>query len=570
MKKKLIYILGCTLGLSIASFGQSDKVKFGAISRGVVQESTLSEGDTLNPNRLSEGHALVDLRMNINPNKKTEIGTVVRMQSELGGFFGAGADLELRQLFVKGTLYDVVSYELGDIYLQMSPYTLYNNDGEGAVNEATVFKQYRTDVSNYDNFNIGNTWWSQGGHINFGLEFDSTIVDGIGFDLFTTRVQAPNTMRFMSGGKVSAFKKKGYLINANFIQLFDAKKVNPTQESLQNGVASLEGSYTMGLNSNTLVFSGEFGASQYKVLAPIEAAENYIVPEDKTGQFFTARAGFETDDNGVKVGARYLMNGSEFYSPGAQSKRINYGTNPLLFQNVANDPFNSRSLHLYDLMADRDIYNPGISGTLMAYDPRFGNALPYGLATPNRTGVIVDAAYTDSLKVVDVNLEFGLLSDVSGVGTTEKRSFTHVKAQADFYLNKILSMKKQIKIYGGTLFNKTTRGGTVSEIDLTSLQIDAGLDVEIFSKLYWVSGVKQMSANGNEFLFDLSDHNQYGLPTFYNVDVTELMFATGLRYQFSDNMYLSVKNFTVDAANNADSTTDYSFNQWMLFFSLKL
>ena len=569
MKRTLIYTLGCALSCSIACFGQSDKVKFGAVGRGLVQEATLAD-DTLNPIRNNTASTMVDLRLNINPNKKTEIGTVVRMKSDIGGFYGASNELTLRQLYLKGTLYNTVNYEVGDIYLQLSPYTLHNNDAEGAVNEASVFKRLRNDYAYYDNFNIGNSWWSQGGHVNLGLNLDSLGEKGVKFDLFATRVKAPATMRFMNGGKVSYYTKDNYGFNLNAIQFIDAQSVNPTVEGINNSVVSLEGMYRKDLSNNYILVTGEIGASNYQVNAPIESAENYITPDAKAGQFVTVKTSYNTKNERVKFGARYLQNSANFLSAGAQSKRVNYNANPQMFQNVENDPFNTRSIQLYDLVAETSIYNPTISSTLMTYDPKYGNALPYGMSTPNRTGFFVDADYKDSVGVIEAGVEAALLSDVVGVGTSEKRQFTHVKAQANLNVNKLIGFKRGLKLYGGALYNKTTRGGNVAAIDLTSTHIDLGLDVEVISRLYLIVGAKLLNANGNEFLYDLSNHNEYTIPTFYSVNGKETMIGAGFRYEFSDNIYLSIKNLSVDSKNSAVSNGDYNFNQWMLFFSLKL
>lgn len=569
MKKTLIYTLGCALSCSIACFGQSDKVKFGAIGRGLIQESTLAD-DTLNPKRNNTANTVVDLRLNINPNKKTEIGTVVRMKSNVGSFYGPGDVLALRQLYLKGTIYNVVNYEVGDIYLKLSPYTLYNNDAEGAVNEASVFSRLRNDYAYYDNFNIGNSWWTQGGHVNFGLDLDSLGETGVGFDLFTSRIKAPNSMRFMNGAKVSYFTNDNYGFNVNAIQLIDAQSVNPTNEGINNTVVSLEGTYRKDIGNNYISVTGELGASNYLVNAPLEAADNYLTPEAKKGQFFTLKTAYNTNNDRIKVGARYLQNSANFLSAGAQSKRVNYLANPQVFQNVANDPFSTRSVQLYDLVAETSIYNPVISSTLMTYDPKYGNALPYGMATPNRTGFMIDADYKDSLGIVDLGLETALLSDVIGVGTAEKRQFTHLKAEVNLKVNKLIGFKRGLKLYGGTLYNKTTRGGDVAAIDLTTMHVDAGLDVEVISRLYIVLGAKLLNAKGNEFLYDLSNHNEYTIPTFYKVDGTETLIGAGFRYEFTDNMYLSIKNLSVDSKNSAVSNGDYNFNQWMLFFSLKL
>lgn len=569
MRNKIIYISSLFLATSLVTYGQEDKVKFGAISRGLIQESTL-QNDTVNPYKENTSNALVDLRVNINPNRKTEIGTVIRFKGDLGGFYGAGAKIELRQLFLKGTIYDKVKYEFGDIYLELSPYTLYNSGAEGHVNEASVFSKIRNDYSQYDNFNIGNTWWSQGGHVDFGLFLDSSNTKGINFDVFSTRVKAPTTMRFLNGARVSLFEQKVSKLNLNLVQLADALSVNPLQEGIKNNVATLEGEYILPLSKLSLTFSGELGASNYEVLKPLESAANYITPEKKEGSFVTLKANAGVLENRFNFGVRYLRNSVDFLSAGAQSKRINYLASPSVFQNVANDPYNARSIQLYDMLAAPSIYNPQISNTLMAYNPKFGNALPYGMATPNRTGVLINASYTDSAKVLNLKMDLGLLSDLTGVGTAELRKFTHLRYEGDLFINKLLGLDKTLKFTTGVLYNNTTRSGNVAAVDLQSTLVDAGLDAEIFSNFYLLLGYKHLSAKGNEFIYDLSSNNEYGIPAFYTVDDQDSMLALGARYNFTDNMYLTINHTGVNSSNKLASDKSYTFNQWMLLFSLKM
>lgn len=550
-----------------STYAQKDLVKFGAISRGVVQESVLGEADTTNPNRQNTGETVVDLRVNINPNRKTEIGAVIRMQSDLGGFYGAGSALSLRQLYVKGLLYDVVSYELGDIYLEMSPYTLYNTEGELQKNEAKIFNQLRTDYAEYDNFNIGNTWWSQGGHINGGLKFDSLGSKGAQFDLLSTRIVAANTMRFLTGGRAAFYNKDKYSLRLNAVRVFDAERVTPDAESLQNMVNSLEWNYYL---TKDISLFGEAGFSNYKVNAPYNFEGDYLVPEDKNGEFINAGAQYKLLDGRLTSRLKYLQNSANFYSVGAQSKRLDFTASPELFLSVANNPFTNRALNMYDLLANQNMYNSEISGTLMNYNPMYGNVLPYGEATPNRKGLLFNTNYADSASIIKAGLDLALLSDVTGVGTSEKRSFSRINFNASLDVAQLIEFKRDFVIGGALNTESTTRKGDASSIDLKSTSVDVNLEFELFKRLYVLGGLKTISAEGNEFIYDLSDRNQYTLPSDYLVNINQTLTGIGVRYQFSDNMYLSIKNFNIDVDDRDVSDNSYAFNQWMLFFSLKL
>ncbi len=571
MNRKLIYTLAFTLGGSIIGLGQTDIVKFGAISRGLIQESKLAN-DTVNTNRSNSGNALIDLRVNINPNKKTEIGTVIRMNAPLGGFYG-WENIQLRQLFLKGTVANTVNYELGDIYLKLSPYTLYNTNAEGNINEASVFSDIRKDYSYYENFNIGNNWWSHGGHVDFGISLDSMNKKGVHFDAFTTRVTSLGTMRFLSGGRASLFNKNSYNLNLNLVQLFDALKINREIGGIKNSVASLEASYVLPIDRNSIEFSAEGGLSTYEERKALDldaaAAKNLVLAPQKEGNFFSAKATFKTHKDHFKIGLKYARTNAEFLSAGAQSKRINFTSSPDLFTSVGKDPLNSRNVQLYDLLADPNIYTPVISPVLMAYNPKYGNALPYGTATPNRNGVYLDASYKDSASVVELKMETAILSEVSGVSTTQKRAFLHNTLEANLYVNKLIGFKRMIKLSAGTLYNKTTRNLSASSValDLTSFQLDAGIDVEVVNRLFVLVGIKSLAAKGNESLSAPADVTP---SIVYNVNSTESILGLGMRYQFSDNMYLSVRNLSVESNDKNFTQANYSFNQWMLLFSLKL
>ena len=58
-----------------------------------------------------------------------------RIRNELGGFWGGGVSFNVRQLTLKGVAGNKVKYEVGDIDLKMTPYTLFNNLEEGVIKE---------------------------------------------------------------------------------------------------------------------------------------------------------------------------------------------------------------------------------------------------------------------------------------------------------------------------------------------------------------------------------------------------------------------------------------------------
>ena len=97
------------------------------------------------------GYALIDLGVNILPNKNTEILGMIRIKNQLGGFYGAGVTFDVRQLYVKGIISNVVRYQLGDINYKLTPFTFYNNDYDDLMQHPQVFN-IQKDIVNYETF----------------------------------------------------------------------------------------------------------------------------------------------------------------------------------------------------------------------------------------------------------------------------------------------------------------------------------------------------------------------------------------------------------------------------------
>ena len=127
-----------------------------------------------------------------------------RSNNKLGGFYGGGVNLDVRQVWLKGVIANVVRYQLGDINYKLTPYTFYNHDEDIQLTLPGVFNLQR-EIVNYENFYIKNTWRQQGATADFGLEFAKFIKE-IKFNGFINRINVSdfNSMpdRFFGGGNI--------------------------------------------------------------------------------------------------------------------------------------------------------------------------------------------------------------------------------------------------------------------------------------------------------------------------------------------------------------------------------
>ena len=130
MKPFLLIIM--IFSFSAGLFAQQKKtIDFIGGARSYMSNSAInvqdSLPDTTTLKRNTGGYALIDMGVNIRPNDKTEIMGMFRIRNEYGGFWGAGVSFDVRQLWLKGIIGNVLRYQLGDLNLKQTPFTLYNN-----------------------------------------------------------------------------------------------------------------------------------------------------------------------------------------------------------------------------------------------------------------------------------------------------------------------------------------------------------------------------------------------------------------------------------------------------------
>jgi hypothetical protein len=570
MNRNLIILTLFAVTFVSSVYAQDDKVKFSAIGRAIEQNSKLDAIDTINAHRNNSGHALIDLGININPDKKTEILAVMRLRSELGGFFGAGNTAFLRWLSIKGIIGKGIMYQVGDIHLKLSPYTLFNNFAEGSVNEATIFHNLRRDYSYYENFNKGNYWWQQGAHTNFSFDFKSPVMQKIRVDAFVLRNRAANSVfggpsALHAGGRLELNQSKYLNLTGNYINLFEVGATTSSDSSARNPVGSVElNSQLMDGSSFGLGLFGEAGFSQ------LNFNKYPSKPANAKGTFIEGGLGATLKSIGLSVKGSYRYVSPDFYSSGAQSKRVNFASTPSIFRAYGDNPLtlNTRSISIFDLVRDPTIYNSHISYQLQAYDPRLANVMPYGKATPNRKGLMLETSFKDSLQKVNLDVTAALLSEVSSINVPEARKFTYVRASLDLNIHNWIGFKKKIVLNGGMQYEQTKRGGDFA-VDLKSMLLDAGAEIEILKKLDVLYGMKMLNSKGNEYLQIRNGFNQLIFnPNSLVINGTQNMMAFGLKYRFSPNSYLTVQDHIFKYSDNTNSGVNYSINQVVMMFFL--
>lgn len=578
MKKQFLLITICTLLFAISlekSFAQiAQKVQFNGLARSLIVNNNLeipnAPEDTITPKKEFKGNTLLDLSFNIFPNDQTEINGQIRINNQLGGFWGGGTTFLVRQLYLKGIIAHTIRYQFGDINYKLTPYTFWSPEEELTINDAAVFKMQKEDVIYYEHYYRNNTWRQQGANVDFALQFPKFIKE-IQFNGFASRLlanQAPPTPvavhdRLFSGGNIGVKQSENFLIGVNYVDLFDLKGVTADSVIFHNPVMSGNFEYNLPMGNSNLKFFGESGNSK-------SYYENDTASPVLKDWFVDAGIGLSNKPSHLTFKISYANVGPDFRSAGSQTKRINFNGTPAEYSRYTNEQI-LRDISLFEAMKDEGIYNNTLTNTLMPYEPSFDNILPYGKATPNRQGINFNLAYEMPENKMNLALQYSMLQEIVGEGTEKLKKFSLWKAAANVNVNKFISYSKNFKITFGYQNGNTQRSTdeNYSTVKLNSSVIDVGIELEIFKNMDVLAGTKMFNSKGNELI---PLRNLYTLIRDFNEhhsDFQQTLNAIGLRYRFTEKIYLTAQYQMFNLKNKLDEKINYNIQQWMVMYSMK-
>jgi hypothetical protein len=536
-------------------------------------DGAIRETDSTLVDQLTDGEFLLDLAINATPNDKTEIQTILRLRNEFGGFFGAGVSVEVRELWARGIIGDVVEYRAGDMDVAMTPYSLFLFDEEGSVNQAEVFNPQREIIYYEQFYGDENQRRLQGAKLDFGLEF-AQLIDEMEFTGFLARIRGTDFFslptRLVSGGQIDLIRNAkdslGFQGNVgiNYVNTWDDIQSGDFSTAIRNPVVTVDFNVTLldrpGFALHVL---GEAGQS-FTTVANDSTA---IFEEDDT--FLDVGVALDLKPQNLRLSASFVDVGPDFFSMGAQSKRVDFEREKTYYNRVGKDDA-VRMPTLFDLSRDRALYNFQLSDQLMAYDPRYSNAQPYGMATPNRRGLRLGVDFQPEDGWLDLDIDGALLSEIRGQGTFELKQFTLIRTSADLHVHKLADWDKTCTVTLGHQFEQTSRDGVeVEQVDLQSNLLEAGLEAELFKNLDLLLGLKMLNAVGNDYVPILSGFNEVqDFPEPLVVDDTETMLGAGLRYRFKEGIYVTAQYQQFDLSRANDPGNDYQLNQFFVLYQM--
>jgi hypothetical protein len=560
----------CAIGLTVFNVNaQKDrKVSFVGGARSLMNSNSLTVNDTIpdtsTVKRKNGGYALLDLGVNIKPNKNTEIMGMFRIRNEYGGFWGAGVTFDVRQLWIKGVLANALRYQLGDLNLKQTQFTLYNHHSDQFDSLPSIFNLQKNIVS-YERFYMGNnSWRMQGASVDFGFTF-SKFIKEINVNAFITRLNATDFSnvndRLMRALTLQFVQSKNLYIAFNNNTVFDVKGTVKNDNLFKNSVNTVDFKYYQKSGKENLLIAGEVGQSNYQYSA------DTLAPK-LNDYFMHFYAQMKISNFNATLG--FLSVGPDFRSIGSQSKDVNYNAQTVFYNRYTNAQV-QRPVALIDLIGNENIYNRTISNSLMTPSQIYNTISPFGMATFNRQGAYVRVQYKTKQKI-EINAEYQNTKEIRGQGSNALREFAQTKLYAYLPLHEVLGLKRHLSIQVSNKMQTAKRNSqeSIENVDLKMNQTSLGLKWEFSDGFELLGGLVNQTNKGVDFI---ADRNSFSEVIYFhqnNLNLTQQIKAIGLRYNFSPKVYLALLYQQSTYKDQTKTTANFNMNQLGIIYSITL
>jgi len=431
-----------------------------------------------------------------------------------------------------------------------------------------------SEMMHYDYFYKGNnTWRQQGLATDFSLSFKEGIEE-LQFNLFTSRINPSNfntiSDRVFYGGNVTMVQSSQISAGVNYINLADIAGTSNNMNYFKNPV--LTGTFSLNTKLDDFKFqlNGESGFS--KSFTENNQDPDNVVKENLVEDYFnyaTFKSVYEPFNMEFSVSYRNV--GQGYRSAGAQMRRLKYKTEAFMFDRYTNQQV-VRPVGMWDIKNDPTFYNSQIEVGLAEFYPQYNNIDPYGLATPNRQGLDFALTRVDEDDRYSVSLEYGMLSEIVGLGVEDLKKFNSIAANLDMNIDNMLpNYDKQITMQFGYTNDQTKRTGDQAFIstELNTQRIYAGLTLELTDKLFYLFGYETIEASGKDYLAIRDRSDLVDDFTLFETELSEQILGIGLRYEFDSKNDLQILWQDYSWSNSVLETADYGFDRLSVIYLMK-
>ena len=529
----LLFVIWTVSLIPFSGRAQYPSFELGGRARGVADVGFLSQEDTVVQDVSLESHALYDLAIRGDITSKAQVYVELRLGTNLALFDTSASYAQVRRVILSGALMDHWRYEIGDVDVAWTPFTIWNSPSEGVVNESLLFAQWRQ-LQNYENFSESEAWRLRGA--KFLGDWTRDNGTKLKSSSFVSRVQASDEVfrpDVIFAGSAFELTKKRALV-AIRVQDF---------ATLGSTVISGKGSHVGGLSGEASwsgddwTVRGEAGGSLATRL--VEGVSQGDSAAKVRGGYWQLSGSYKFKEHWVATVSAHSVSDT-YISPGAQTKRILYAQPPQAFPLMNNGQW-GRSLMQGDLLTARTNqqgrpWNRVMRRGLMLFDPRYGTAMPYGLATPNRRALSAEIEQGKQSDPWSIRASLSFLQDLTPEGSPNRRHYlnTHLSGHAN--LEKWWGGRRSMRLQGGwqqQVVNRTE--AALPPVDLVVNVLDAGLDWSVAETVILSYGVKRIDAEGLDYLASRDDDFTVVGFNRVDLDVRDELHAWGVTWRLNEN-----------------------------------
>jgi hypothetical protein len=569
-------------------------ISFGGEFRSQFLSSTIGDTGAVKNRRAGEEveFTSVDFDVKARPNTVTQGRAVFRMHQDWRNYFSDISNpIFVRWLSLDGTVKNMVSYNVGDFKQKYTPLTLYAPDVD-ILYEPTLFAQDRT-VAMDEAFLENNQRILQGVNLNGDAEitpfFNAAHAGIFGARLRNVGVNIQNGQKVTAAMEVSPVEKylvagnldltflKGFSVGGNLMNVFDNKgsyagndsvfKLIAQNTNLIDGRGNADFAKLLNAENWKATLSAEFASSKDDTGYTDSAAKKVLLASTEGTAL---RAGFS---GGYAGGSLFTMSLDAFFLNNTADFRNDCAQSPVFvgrrIMNVENDTpyasgnnFDVTSLHyssfdaLYDHVfkfapsASTNMWNqaPFSKGSYtntiftkserskIALDPSLQLVMPFGPATPNRTGIDAKVNLGFLKNKVEAKVVFASLKEIDPQKLSDSVSYPltaygQAGGGAKVNIGSLVGWQYPFYISGSVVKSTSDNDGISGDslhpsLSITSTMYCGDLYFKFWKRAAIIGGVEQID---NDFA------------SKYDNKTAQLYYAGGLEYKVSEGSYIDGK-----------------------------
>ncbi len=540
----------------------------------VIFNSASANGDSfINYEKTRDYNQLIQLDLNFlaHPLEILKLGTTLRFENDISGFFGTGDMLDIRELYGEILLLRFIKIRIGTLYEKFTPFTLWAPVKLVPL-DAPLFSLHK-DIALYDNYlDKAEAFPLEGLSINSAFKAGEIRMDITGLatklDDNTTVGNSFDRYLFGANGKIVYNKIAAFALN--WVSIQDLKNTgspvynNPLRSDVVSGEATIDFApilFTPKFNINSFGVEGELALSSFKSNINIDSTVKGVANRIKLFLKYNNMLNLEAGWRGIEY---------EFVSPGAQTRVSTPGGEGDFFEDLVGlPPFLTDYYYRNKIMVSRD----NLDFLNFTY--------PMNIATPNRTGIFGNIGI-DYKTFVHTKFELSSMQEVRPVSTPNrnKRSFFRNEGEVSINIPTIVGIDYLPEVGGFYILEHSKRedwlataGTNLNEKeDCKVTVLGVNIMLQLVDKLSVIGMYQNYKIKGPKVVDSYYTHQPIiiagYLPdengnTTYNFDIENVVVGAGLIYELTKVSKIQLDYLNKEYVNN------YTINNVRLLFVTK-